>query len=293
MDTFLNNVYVIMIYEALAYLITAFVLFFIGKIVYQMFHRNINVKDELVEQDNLAFAIAHVGYFIGMIFAIGSAIIGPSKGLLIDIAEISLYGLLSILLLNISTILNDKLILRKFSVHKEIITDSNVGTGVVEAASAIASGLIIFGAVTGDAGGSLLHGIISALVFWGVGQVLMIFTARIYNIITSYDIHEHIEKDNIAVGIGFAGAMIAIANLIRHGLMGNVETWTETFVEVGIEVGIGFLFLPLVRLLTDKILLPGQKLTDEIINQEHPNIGASIIEAFAYIGGSVLITWCL
>jgi hypothetical protein len=47
------------------------------------------------------------------------------------------------------------------------------------------------------------------------------------------------------------------------------------------------------RLITDKILLPGEKLTDEIINQEHPNVGAALVEAFAYIGGSVLITWCL
>jgi len=51
--------------------------------------------------------------------------------------------------------------------------------------------------------------------------------------------------------------------------------------------------LPVARVLTDKILLPGQKLTDELVNQEKPNIGAGIIEAFAYIGGSVLITWCL
>ena len=47
--------------------------------------------------------------------------------------------------------------------------------------------------------------------------------------------------------------------------------------------------LPLARLLTDKILLPKRKLTDEIINQENPNIGAAIIEAFSYIGGSMLI----
>ena len=35
------------------------------------------------------------------------------------------------------------------------------------------------------------------------------------------------------------------------------------------------------------------QLTDEIINQEKPNVGAALVEAFAYIGGSVLITWAL
>jgi hypothetical protein len=39
--------------------------------------------------------------------------------------------------------------------------------------------------------------------------------------------------------------------------------------------------------------LPGAKLTDEIVNQEKPNLGAAFIAAFSYIGSSFLITWCL
>jgi len=118
-------------------------------------------------------------------------------------------------------------------------------------------------------------------------------TELMYNFITPYDIHEHIEKDNVAVGIGFAGAMISIGNVIRFALMHDFVSWEDSMINIAINVGIGLLFLPLVRILTDKILLPGQKLTDEIINQEHPNHGAALIEAFAYIGGSVLITWTL
>jgi uncharacterized membrane protein YjfL (UPF0719 family) len=130
-------------------------------------------------------------------------------------------------------------------------------------------------------------------VFWFIGQVALIITSRIYNLITPYDIHEHIEKDNVAVGIGYAGALIAMANLIRFGISGDFESWTVSLSEAGLEIIAGMILLPVMRYLTDKILLPGEKLTDEIINQERPNIGAAIIEAFAYIGGSILITWCL
>jgi hypothetical protein len=49
----------------------------------------------------------------------------------------------------------------------------------------------------------------------------------------------------------------------------------------------------LARLFCDKILLPGQNLTDELINQEKPNVGAALVEAFAYAGGSMLIVWAL
>jgi hypothetical protein len=34
------------------------------------------------------------------------------------------------------------------------------------------------------------------------------------------------------------------------------------------------------------------KISDEIVNQEIPNLGAGLIEAFAYIAASFLIAWC-
>ena len=280
------------VYDAIVYITVAFVFFFLGKVVYQLVHRSVSVKEELVKKDNLAFSLAHVGYFIGLLLAIGSAIVGPSKGLVTDVIEISIYGALAIVLLNISIIVTDKILLRNFSVKKEIIEDQNAGTGIIEGANSIASGLIIFGAVSGESD-QFVTGIVSAVVFWALGQAALLLTSAIYNLITPYDIHEHIEKDNVAVGIGFAGAIIAMGNLIRFGLQGDFDGWLITLSEAGLEIVVGLILLPVMRYLTDKILLPGEKLTDEIINQEHPNIGAAIIEAFAYVGGSVLITWCL
>ena len=280
------------ILEPAVYLTATFIMFVIGKYVYQLFHPKIDVKSELVFKDNFAFAIAHTGYFVGLLIAIGSAIVGPSHGIIIDIIDITVYGSLAIILLNISTIINDKFVLNKFDVRKEIIEDQNEGTGAIEAASAIGSGLIIYGSVTGETD-FLLFGILTSVVFWAIGQVIMVITSKVYNLITSYDIHEHIEKDNVAVGLGFAGAIIAISNLIRFSLMGSFVSWDVSLIKVGVYVLIGYIFLFVTRFIADKILLPGQKLTDELVNQEKPNIGAGLIEAFAYIGGSVLITWSL
>ena len=55
----------------------------------------------------------------------------------------------------------------------------------------------------------------------------------------------------------------------------------------------GLILLPIIRFLSDKILIPGRSLTDEIVNQENPNVGAAFIEAFSYIGASFLIVWSL
>ena len=273
---------------SIVYLAACFVLFYLGKLMYGVFHRQVKVKHELVEKDNFAFAVAHVGYFIGLVLAISGAITGPSEGLGPDLVDIGLYGVLAILLLNLSVIVNDKILFPRFSVYHEITQDRNVGTGAIEGANAIGTGLIIFGAVSGEGGGLL-----TAVVFWLVGQLLLVVTAYVYRAIVPYDVHDEIEQDNVAVGLGFAGALISIANLIRFGLMGDFYSWSDSLINIGIDVSIGLLFLPLVRWLTDKILLPGRKLTDELVNQETPNVGAGLIEAFAYVGGSVLITLCL
>lgn len=274
------------------YIAVSFVLFFVGKIVYQLFHPRVKTGYELVEHDNLAFAIAHVGYFVGLLLAIGSAVMGESEGLIADLINIGIYGALSIVLLNLSLIINDKLILSKFDLKKEILEEKNVGTGIVEGANAIATGLIVLGSIHGEgygAGGP----IVTAVVYWVLGQTILYITTLIYDLITPYDIHDHIEKGNVAVAVGYAGAIIAIANLIRFALMHDFESWVVTLQDVGIDVLIGLLFLPLARLMTDKILLPGKNLTDEIVNQEHPNVGAGLVEAFAYAGGSMLIVWAL
>lgn len=293
MEQVFSNEYVELIFESVVYLATSFFMFYVGKLAYSFFNRDINIKDELVEKDNLAFSIAHTGYFVGLVISIGSAIVGESSGIIQDVIDIVTFASLAIVLLNLSIKINDKFILRGFSLKKEISEDQNVGVGLIEAASAIASGFILFGAVVGDSEGSLLHQITTATVFWLVGQVLLIITSKIYQLITPYDDLKLIEQDNVAAGVGFAGSLIAISILLEKALQGDFFSWVESFENLAYYTLIGLVFLPIVRWLTDKILLPGRKLTDEIANQEKPNIGAGVIEAFAYIGGSVLITWCL
>jgi len=280
------------ILTTLLYILASFVLFIVGKFVYQLFHPRVRSSYELVENDNLAFAFSHVGYFIGLLLAIGSAVLGESDGLVADMINIGIYGGLSIVLLNLSIIINDKLIFSKFDLKKEILEDKNVGTGIVQGANSIATGLIVLGAIHGEgfgAGGP----IVTALLYWALGQGILFLTTKVYNLITPYDIHEHIEKNNVAVAVGYAGAIIAIANLIRFALMHDFQSWMITLEDVGIDVAIGLVFLPIARLLCDKILLPGKNLTDKIVNQEHPNVGAALVEAFAYAGGSMLIVWAL
>lgn len=270
---------------ALIYLLVSFLLFYIGKKVYQLIHRDIDMDHELLEKDNLAFSFANVGYYIGVIIAISSVFAGTGVDHLLDnIINILIYGLFSIGLLNLSVFVSDKFILSKFSIKKEIIEDENVGTGVIEGAMNVANGLIIHGVLSENQDN---YGAI--ILLWALAQISLLLASKIYNMITPYDIHEHIEKDNVAVGVGFSGAIIAMGNLVRYGVQMEADNWFLVGENLVLETGIGLLLLPIARLLTDKILLSKRSLTDEIVNQEKPNVGAALIEGFAYVGGSVLI----
>jgi len=270
-------------------LIAAFyILFLIGKLVNDFLHREYRLTAELVEKDNPAVGLAMAGYYFGLVLCIGGTLVGPSSGILEDLIDLALYGLLSIILLNISWFLCDKLILYKFKISEELIKDQNQGTGVVSCAISIASGLIIYGAVSGE-GGTIW----TAAAFWAMGQVLLILSGLVYNLITPYDIHKEIERNNVAAGVSLAGALVAMGIIVGLAAEGNFHSWSEDLPEFGLISLLGLLLLPFIRILTDKILLPTVKLADEIAGQEKPNVGAAYIEAFSYIAASFIICWCV
>jgi uncharacterized membrane protein YjfL (UPF0719 family) len=276
------------ILSSLIYLAACFVVFVAGHLVFILFRRSYNIQDELVEKDNAAFALVLCGYYLGLTFSIGGVIAGPSAGMESDLIDILVYGPLAILLLNLSALINDRFILSEFDIRKEILQDQNCGTGVVEFAVFVATGLNIFGALYGQ-GGSVF----TAIAFWALGQTVLVLIGKYYNLITQYNIHEQIEKDNVAVGIGFAGALIGIGNLLRAASAEHFISWEANLITFGLYMVVGLILLPVARILTDRILLPGRSLADELVNQVKPNQGAAFLEASSYIGASFLITWCI
>jgi uncharacterized membrane protein YjfL (UPF0719 family) len=269
-------------------LVAFYIIFLIGKFVFDFLHKDFKLTIELVEKDNPAMALTVVGYYGGLVLGIGGILAGPASGLVDDLLDLALYGLLSIILLNVSYFVCDKLILNKFKVNDELIRDHNQGTGAVMAGVSIASGFIVFGSVSGH-GGTLW----TAVAFWAIGQVVLVITAKLYNLITPFDIHAEIEKDNVAAGVSFAGALVAMGAIIGLAAEGEFESWTTDLPGYLAYAVIGLILLPVVRFLTDKILLPTVKLSDEIAGQETPNVGAAYIEAFAYIAAAFVIYWCV
>ena len=271
------------IWTGFIYLAVVLVLLVVGKLVYDGLHRRFVLRTELIEKDNLAVALTVAGYYLGLVIVLGGVVSGPASFSLVDdVIGLVIFGLLGIVLLNLSAWINDKVVFSKFDNEKEIVEDRNAGMGAVEGGNYIAVGLITAGAMSGE--GGLLPG----LVFWVSGLVALIIAGLLYDKITSYDLHDQIEKDNVAVGVAFAGVLVGFGNIIRLAGAGDFVTWNESLTEFGYYTLVGLILLPLVRFFADKVLLPGASLSDELV-QERPNLGAGVIEAVSYLAASMLI----
>jgi uncharacterized membrane protein YjfL (UPF0719 family) len=269
------------------YLLSAFALFALGKVVFDLTHRSFNLKEQLLERDNMALALAVGGYFLGLTLALGGALSGPFISLTVNLIDVFLYGGIAIVLLNLSVWINDWLILHRFSGEKEIIQDQNCGIGAIEAANHISIGMIIYGTLAG--GGHVLE----VLVFWALGQATLVAAAKVYNWMAPFDVHDALEKDNVAVGSAFAGMLLGIGNIVRFAAQGTFVSWTQNIAFFASVALFGLILLPVARLATDKLILPGGKLTQELVHQERPNVGVGIIEAVVYVAMSFLIGWSI
>jgi uncharacterized membrane protein YjfL (UPF0719 family) len=280
----------------LVYMAVFFVLFALGKGVYNLLHRDFDLNREMVENDNPAVSLAVTGYYAGLILAIGAAIVGPSAGFTADLMDLIIYGVLSIVLLNLSSFVCDGLILSRFKVRDELLRDRNQGTGAVVFGTLVASGFVVYGSVSGS-GGTIW----TAMGFWALGQVLLIVAALVYNFILPFDLHQEIERDNVAAGVAFAGALIAMGVVVGLAAEGDFVSWGESLPAFLAYALIGLVSLPFLRFLTDRLLLPGVRLSDEIVGlrpdrskeERGPNVGAAYVEAFAYIAGAYIIYWCI
>ncbi len=265
------------------YLIVVLVLLAVGKWAYDALHRRFVLRVELLEKDNLALAVTVAGYYLGLVIVLGGVVSGPASiSLLDDVIGLVIYGGLAIVLLNLSAWVNDRLVFSRFDNEREIVEDRNVGVGILEGANYVAVGLITAGAMSGEGG------MASGLVFWVTGLAALVVAGVLYDRITSYDLHDQIEAGNVAVAVAFAGILVGFGNVIRLAGEGDFVSWNESMTEFGYYLVVGLALLPLVRLFADKVLLPGARLTDELV-QERPNLGAGVIEGVSYLAASMLI----
>lgn len=270
-------------------LLIGFGIFWVGQLAYQKLFRRMDLNLELFVRDNPAVAIALVGYNFGIILALAGVLDKEGTTWLNHLIYLASYGAGVILLMLAGAWVGDRLILRRCDCAREVVEEQNVGAAAAEAGVHIANGLILSAALGGQSGTWLV-----GLVCWCVGLSVLVLVSALYPRVTQYNVFREIcKRNNPAAGVALAGLLIATGNIVRVAFAPDFQNWSESFTQYLLVLGFCLLALALIRWFADLVLVPGVKISDEIVNQATPNLAAGLIEAFAYIAGSFLLAWSL
>lgn len=236
-----------------------------------------SLSEELTQKDNQSIAVSFAGYVIAAGLVLTESLasehaVGRLHGyeLAYDLLEILIWGTLSILFLLGARFITNKLLLPKFDTRKELVRDQNVGTGAVEAGMFVGTALILRASVSGEST-QLFTDILLALLYFVIGQILLIAFGWLYQKSIGYDLHDEIEKDNEAAGIAFGGNLIAMGMALGHYIRSD-----DSLIGLVIWFALACFLLFAMRYFTDKLILPNERIDDEI--QKDRNWGAALLE---------------
>ncbi|MSR82571.1 MAG: DUF350 domain-containing protein [Candidatus Latescibacteria bacterium] len=278
------NEHLLPMFKSAVYILEAFALLWLAKLAYTGLHRRVDLNTELFGRNNTALAVALAGYLLGVVFALGGALSGPSAGWQADLVGIALSGLKAIALMLVASFLCERALLPHFDNTKEIVQDQNLGAAFVEAGLHLANGLIILSILQGQ--GPWWSG----LAFWVLAQGVLLLAGLLYEWITPHHVHRELERDNAAVGLAFGGGLVGMGNILSLAAGGDFVGWQESLTFFAEDALFGLVMLFLIKRLSDMVLASGVKLGAEQV-EAAPNIGAGLLEAVGYVGGSMLIVW--
>ena len=276
------------IWQSTLFLLICLALFFIAKIVFKLVNSKVNINQELIDKDNIAFYISYLAYFLGFVMIIGGVMKSEGSGdFWNELTLVGIYGLIGVVALNLTAIIKDKIFHSKISIWEQIVDQQKVSIGVLKGANYISTGVIISGIMLTE-----VNKPIEAIVFLIFALIVSSIGFIYYNLIMPFNVRQQIYDGNIAVSLSTAGVQIAFAILIYSGFQLTHTNWQDSLITIGIDVLGGIIILPIIRVIVDKVFLPNRKITDELINQDVPNLGLGLFEASAYIGGALLFVWC-
>ena len=260
--------------------VLALVLIWISKKLFDFF-TSYSLEVQLVKMDNKAISIAFAGYLGGVVIVLEGALEGIYTSIWIELLEISIWGLVGILLLNLAGKMNDRLILRYFNNQKELLEKRNISVGVTVAGSYLGSALIIRSIICGEPIG-WIYEITLTIFYFLLGQLAFFLYSILYQKITSYDFHKEIESGNAAAGISFAMNLVSIGILLAIPIR---TSYSLLFFAVWFILGSAV--MAFFRFVLDRIIIPLEKLDEEIHKDQ--NWGVAILEGCFAIAAVIVL----
>ncbi len=256
--------------------------------------------DRHIDDGNVAVGLRRGGLYLGIAIAMAGALSGSSNGFFLDLIQLMIDGLIITGFLFSSRFLNDFIMMghmdndaecvKEFTLADGRTTTGNAALGMVEASMYIATGFILNGSLSGS-GGDFFQSLVSAVLFFAMGQMVLLLFGFVYELVTPFNVREEIKKNNLAAGIGLGGILIALGIILMSSLSGPFTGWVNDLAGFGIYTVFGMILLLVFRSLMDRVLLPTTNLATEI--KEDQNVAALIVVESAIAAVAIIIAFSI
>jgi uncharacterized membrane protein YjfL (UPF0719 family) len=256
--------------------------------------------DTHIDDGNIAIGLRRAGLYLGVAIAVSGTLSSTSNGFFLDLVQLLIDGLIIVGFMFCSRFINDFIMLNHINNDEECIKKfyladgneltGNTAVGVVEAGMYIATGFILNGSFAGS-GGTFFQGIASAVLFFILGQITLLFFGFLYENITPFNVRDEIKKNNLAAGIGLGGILMALGIILKSSIAGPFTGWLNDIAGFGMYACFGIVMLLIFRKAADVLLLPTTDITTEVT--EDKNIAALIVVQSAINAIAIIIAFSM
>jgi len=255
----------------------------------------VNSTDELAKKDNFAFGVSVAGSVLALGIVLTGAITGENApSYLMEVIGMLAYGTYGLILIKVGRVIQDKVALQHLN-KTELIKEQNLSIGILDAAGAIATAIIIR-AVLLWVDGLNVATFIAITSGFVVAQIVLVFVTRLRErkYATNHQedcLQEALSKGQLALAIRYSGQVISTALAVTaasHFLVYSPETLVMNLIGWLVFGIIMTLLVALLTSLAKSIVLWGINLVEEV-DQQH-NIGVASIEMATSISIALILT---
>jgi hypothetical protein len=254
----------------------------------------VNSTEELAQKDNFAFGVSVAGSIAALGIVLTGAISGENApSYMMEFIGMLAYGTLGLILIKIGRVIHDKLSLQHINKTEEILKQ-NLTVGIVDAAGAIATAIIIRAVLL------WVHGLdvdtfIAIIAGFVISQAILLLVTRLkerqYAKNNQGDcLQEAFSNGQTAIAIRYAGQLISTALAVTaasHFLTYSPETLLTNLVSWFVFAVVMTLLVAVLTAIAKRIVLWGINLVEEVDQQQ--NIGVACVEMATSISIALIL----
>jgi len=254
----------------------------------------VNSTEELAQKDNFAFGISVAGSIAALGIVLTGAISGENApSYTMEMIGMFAYGTLGLILIKVGRFIHDKLSLQHIDKTEEILKQ-NLTIGIVDAAGAIATAIIIRAVLL------WVHGLdvdtfIAIIAGFIISQAILLLVTRLKERQYAKNnqgncLQEAFSQGQTAIAIRYTGQLISTALAVTaasHFITYSPETLLNNLIAWFVFAIVMTLLVAILTAVAKRIVLWGINLVEEVDQQQ--NIGVACVEMATSISIALIL----